>query len=446
MAAPDPLAVRLTGYIPHKPHPPQHAFLWLNCKEALYGGAAGGGKSDAMLMAALQYVDVPGYAAILFRRTFADLRLPGALMARSHEWLAETDARWDGVEHAWRFPSGATLAFGYLDSERDKYRYQSAEFQFVGFDELTQFRQEDYEYLFSRLRKPSEGPLSRVPLRMRAASNPGGSGHRWVKERFRPGQPAETPDRVFIPAKLPDNPSVDQAAYESQLAELDPQTRAQLRDGDWDAREPGLWVYDSHGIEAAARLGDQYDLMRTAGALPPPASYSIQLGIDWGIGTTHALLVWQLAGGGLYLPPGELVSHRGEPGDLTRRMLEHAAAYEHPLDEARYDSAGAQQMATFAAIAPEQVGIYAVNFSKRKDRTIGYLRELFHRTGEGKATRVIAISPTNTVLIDQLRGLKQTEDGKVVKGDDHGPDALIAAAAPVAAAFPDTLTAVGTHS
>jgi hypothetical protein len=74
------------------------------------------------------------------------------------------------------FPSGATLAFGYLETDADTYRYQSAEFQLIGFDELTEFTEAQYTYLFSRLRRPSEGPLAEVPLRMCAASNPGGIG------------------------------------------------------------------------------------------------------------------------------------------------------------------------------------------------------------------------------------------------------------------------------
>ena len=71
--------------------------------EAFYGGAAGGGKSIALLMAALQYVDVPGYAAIIFRRSYADLSLPGALMDRAHEWLGSTDAVWHEQIKTWVF-------------------------------------------------------------------------------------------------------------------------------------------------------------------------------------------------------------------------------------------------------------------------------------------------------------------------------------------------------
>lgn len=191
------------------------------------------------------------------------------------------------------------------------------------------------------------------------------------------------------------------------------------------------------GIDAAARLGADYDRLRASGDLAPPADGGLVLGIDWGMGTTAAYVGWPLAGGGLYVPPSELVEHRGEPADLTRRMLDMAAQYDFPLVEARYDAAGAQQMATFATVAPTSVDIYRVDFNKRKRRTIGFLRQLFARTAEGKTTRVIAISPANTVLLQQLRDLRLNDKGDVVKENDHAPDALVAMAWPVAAEFPD---------
>jgi len=185
-------------------------------------------------MAALQFIEVPGYASILFRRTYADLSLPGALMDRANEWLRGTGAKWSDKEKTWHFPSGATLTFGYLDTANDRFRYQSSEFQFIGFDELTQFPEADYRFLFSRLRRLSS---SRVPLRMRAASNPGGQGHDWVRQRFLvEGHEA---GRVFVPARLDDNPHLDRQQYIASLSELDPITRAQLLTGDWDVRQGG---------------------------------------------------------------------------------------------------------------------------------------------------------------------------------------------------------------
>lgn len=198
--------------------------------EGLYGGAAGGGKSSALLMAAAQFVEQSPYAALILRRTYKDLALPGALMDRSQEWWGGSDAHWDAKDHTWRFPSGATITFGYLEAEQDKYRYQSSEFQFIGFDELTQFSETQYLYLFSRLRK---GSASDIPLRMRSASNPGGVGHIWVKTRFVSGA-ATSPDRFFIRALLPDNPFTNQEEYERNLDMLDPMTRDQLKKGDWD--------------------------------------------------------------------------------------------------------------------------------------------------------------------------------------------------------------------
>lgn len=185
-------------------------------------------------MAALMYVDVPRYSAILFRRTYADLALPGALMDRAREWLSGTAAKWNDTNKTWTFPSGATLTFGYLENASDRFRYQGAEFQFVAFDEIVQHQEANYEYLFSRLRR-LQG--SDVPIRMRSASNPGGIGHDWVKARFVRGGAAS--GRPYIPSRIEDNPHLDQVQYLQSLERLDHVTRRQLRDGDWDISAAG---------------------------------------------------------------------------------------------------------------------------------------------------------------------------------------------------------------
>ncbi len=242
-AAAQPLASRLS---PHKPSAKQQLFLDLNSLEAFYGGAAGGGKSEALLMAALQFVDVPGYAALILRKDTQRLQLAGGLIPRSHEWLHDK-AVWNGGRKQWRFPSGATLSFGYLAHPLDKYRYGSSEFQFIAFDELTEFAEEDYLFLFSRLRRVNDLD---VPLRMRSASNPGGIGHVWVKERFVGQETREeskvrnqesASDRVFIPALIADNPGLNQQEYCRSLAHLPAVLRERLMNGDWSVQEEGLF-------------------------------------------------------------------------------------------------------------------------------------------------------------------------------------------------------------
>ncbi len=261
-------------YIPHGPHPKQAEFLAVQTLEALYGGAAGGGKSDALLMAALQFVHIPGYSALLLRRTFADLAKPDALIPRSKEWLKETDAKWNDQQKQWTFPSGATLSFGYLEHEDDKYHYQGAAYQFIGWDELTQFTETQYTYLFSRCRRPSDlspnADLATVPLRIRSASNPGGVGHDWVKQRFSIDHSGgHDANRPFVPARLEDNPSLDAVTYEVSLSALDVVTRSQLRYGDWDIGATGnvfnrnWWRFYDELPEGQSVAG--YSIVDTAG-------------------------------------------------------------------------------------------------------------------------------------------------------------------------------------
>lgn len=225
---------RLSRYIPHHPTPRQAAFLLVQAREAFYGGAAGGGKSDALMMAALQYVDVPGYAALLVRETFQMLAQPGGLISRSHEWLDATDAIWNGADHQWRFPSGATLTFRHLNDAGAERNFQGAEYHFIGVDEVTDLTEFEYRFLFSRLRRLHD---SDIPLRMRAASNPYGPGLEWCNRRFVLG--AGRRGRIFIPARLEDNPHLDQESYEESLRELGPVVYEQLRHGDWSVRQEG---------------------------------------------------------------------------------------------------------------------------------------------------------------------------------------------------------------
>lgn len=280
----DYLEPRPAPHCPESPSLTQKVFLRTYSLEALFGGAAGGGKSSALLMSALQYVDVPSYSAILFRRTYADLALPGALMDRFLMWIGQTDdVRWNANSYTATFPSGARITFGYLNNAQDYLRYKGAEFQFIGMDEVTEIREADYRYMFSRLRRPASGPLSKVPLRMRCASNPAPN---WVRQRFIVEGKSE--NRVFVPSFLADNPGIDAESYRQSLQALDPIERRRLEEGDWWATTLGslfdresVVIIDSNEIpqlSAQTRAMRFWDLAATepSNVTPDP---------DWTVGT-----------------------------------------------------------------------------------------------------------------------------------------------------------------
>lgn len=226
--------LKLNKYIPRKPTIKQTALMLLNeFKEVFFGGAAGGAKSEGLLMAGAQYLTEPNYDAVVFRRTYAELSKPGALLDRSHDWWYGTDAHWDGTKKQWRFPSGATFNFDYLDHENDKRKQKSAEYNFIAFDELSEFPESFYTFMFSRLRK---GANCFIPSRIRSASNPGGIGHEWVKRRF---ITARAPGVFFLPSYLSDNPFLNYDDYVDSLKNLDPVNYERLLHGDWDIAETG---------------------------------------------------------------------------------------------------------------------------------------------------------------------------------------------------------------
>lgn len=255
----------------------QAAFLLLDHREALYGGAAGGGKSDAILASALQYADVPGYAALILRRTFPELTGAGGLLARSHEWLAQTDAQWVGDMRTWRFPSGATLRFGHVESEDDRFKYDGQEYAYIGFDELTSFAETQYDWIgFSRARRNETFRQLNIPMRTRASATPTGAGYGWVKKRFITDRAS---DVVFIPARHSDNPGVDSLDYIESLNRLPEDTRRRLLDGDWDVFEGAAFASFDERIHV----------------IPPieiPAAWTRFESMDFGTANPTCVLAW----------------------------------------------------------------------------------------------------------------------------------------------------------
>lgn len=269
-------------YIPFSPSPKQLAFCMLPHSEALYGGSAGSGKSAVLLMDALRFTDVPGYAGIIFRRSLTDLKRNGGLLDMANQWLGPylgKDLYYEPSTHMFKWYNGASLTFGYVGSATAWEHYQGGNYQFIGWDELTQHCEQDYGEMFSRLRRngcalhgdyPQENcnlcelykHVRALPLRVRSTTNPGGRGHLWVKKRFKLFKQKNSavlnpvtlkneiwlggdPKAPYMPGFFTDNPGLDHATHQENLKKInDKQREAQLLEGDWDWIASGVFQPD----------------------------------------------------------------------------------------------------------------------------------------------------------------------------------------------------------
>ncbi|MEL4859817.1 terminase family protein [Pseudoflavonifractor phocaeensis] len=276
------------------PQPKQIAFMRRGEYEGLYGGAAGGGKSDALVAEALRQVKIPHYKALILRKTFPQL---SELIDKSLALYPKAfpGAKYNASAHAWTFPSGAKIRFGSMQYAKDRVQYQGHAYDFIAFDELTHFTWDEYSYLFSRNRP--NGPGTRVY--MRSTANPGGIGHGWVKERFiTAGPPEKTiwegfsvrfPDghterrfrsRVCVRASLFDNKKLleNDPNYIDNLSLMAPAERDALLYGNWDSFEGQVfteWKNDP------ARYVDRVNTHVIA-PFKVPESWAVWRGFDWG--------------------------------------------------------------------------------------------------------------------------------------------------------------------
>lgn len=260
---------------------PQTEFLSAPEQDVLYGGSAGGGKSYAMLVDPLRYMHIKEHRALLLRKSMPELR---ELIDKSRELYpkAFAGAKFREVEKIWRFPSGASLEFGYLDRDADVYRYQGQSYTWIGIDELTQYPTEfPLQYLQSRLRTTN----NEIKCYIRCTANPGGVGGYWVKKRYLdPSPPNESfvgEDKItrkFIPARLEDNPYLAaDGKYEQMLQSLPAVQRKQLLEGNWDVAEGAAFTefdYDTHCI-------DPFEIPRT---------WERVKGIDYGYAAESAVI------------------------------------------------------------------------------------------------------------------------------------------------------------
>lgn len=266
--------------MPLIPYPRQRQFLNLNCEEALYGGAAGGGKSECLLMWLAEGIDIPGYTGLIFRRTYPQISKSNeGLLAKAARLYKPLGGRWGAQNKQWTFPSGAMIEMGHLPYEKSVEDYQGPSYHRIAFDELTQFTETQYTYLFGRIRSGVGFPIA---LGVRASSNPGGEGHVWVKNRFVTKEAMQvmrgldmkqpsprsaifwpTKTRCFVPARIADNPYINFDDYIVKLSHLPPVTRDRMAKGDWAVSEQG--VIKADWLRYFEMRGDHYRLFKGIG-------------------------------------------------------------------------------------------------------------------------------------------------------------------------------------
>jgi hypothetical protein len=352
---------------------PQAAAYETGAFETLYGGAAGGGKSD-LLLGLARYKH---RRSLLFRRTFPDAER--SLISRSLEFYGPRKY-YNATNHVWSL-NNHRVEIGHLEYDKDVYQYQGAQYDLIGFDELTQFNRFQYEYMISRARTTKKGQRVRIV----ATSNPGGEGNDWVMQRWaawldenhpNPADPGELryykrlpngdevettsddPDavsRTFIPAKLSDNPYLGEE-YRRTLNLLPEPLRSHLLNGDWQAglEDDAYQVIPKSWIKAAQ-----------ARWKPKPPGPLEQVGADISRGGDDKTVISKRHG--YWFAP--LIKHEGRTvpnGPAAAGLIVQALGRERP--RINVDVIGYGSSCYDFLIDSGLQNVYGINFAERSEK------------------------------------------------------------------------------
>ena len=397
--------------------PKQMQFIEADADEVLFGGAAGGGKSYAQLIDAFLYgLKYPGSKQLILRRTLPELDISLIRVARS--LYPASLFSYQASSHTGRLKNGSIIDFGYCATEGDVFRYQSAEYDTIRFDELTHFTEFQYLYLLSRLR--GANPFKK---QIKSATNPGGIGHSWVKRRFIDPAPhgqsfvEDGAKRIFIPARLSENRFLSEAdpGYKERLEQLPESQRKALLYGEWNIFEGqffGEFSYDIHTVEPFAI----------------PAEWRRYRTIDYGLDCLACLWIAMSPDGDVYVyrelcESNLMISEAAEKILMRTDKDERIYATLAPPDLwQRSQESGRSKALLFSE--------YGVHFTKTpNNRETGWLalKELLRTPKNGKPR--LHIFRTCTRLIQCLPELqydqKKPNDVATEPHDiTHAPDAL----------------------
>lgn len=300
----------------YEPFPRQEQFHKSSAKYRLFGGAAGPGKTKALLWEAIRQANTyPGVDTLLLRRTFPELE-SSLLSYFRRDVPRDLYLSYNDSKHVVTWPNGSKTRFGYSASENDIYQYQGAEYLFIGIDELTHFTLGQWQFLTSRNRSP----LGHAKPNMAGATNPGNVGHAWVKALWVDRRPAPGMDRPeqydpddydFIRATLDDNPIyANDAGYRKTLDALPRDLRQAMLLGEWD-------VF----------AGQYFDIFDSRRHLARPENIGLEpwwprwISVDWGFEHPSAVYWHTMRPDGAVITYREFVANH-----LSPRMLGQAIA------------------------------------------------------------------------------------------------------------------------
>jgi len=417
---------------------PQVDFLAAPEKEVLYGGAAGGGKSFAMLVDLLRYASNGNHRALLLRRTLAELT---ELVDQSRKLYPKAfpGAVFRESKNTWSFPSGATALFSYVDKDNDVTRYQGQSFTWIGVDELGQYPTPYvWNYLRSRLRTTDP----EIQTYMRASANPGGVGGWWLKKmfvdpaipnepfwatdidsgnilRYGPNHPehADEPlyQRRFIPARLTDNPFLmESGEYEAMLLSLPEVERRRLLEGDWDVADGAAFSEFDRSVHVVEPFEVPYNWPRLRAA-------------DYGYSSPSCVLWGAVDWDGNIFVYRELYD-KGYTGETLARIINALEENDPLMQISVLDGACWSKHGTGPSIAESMIRNGVRWIPADKNRIPGKIElhrrlAIDERTDEPK----LKIFSTCTNLIRTLPTIplsKTNSEDVDTKSDDHAYDAL----------------------
>lgn len=397
---------------------PQAEFFAATEYEVLYGGAAGGGKTWALVVDPLPYIGYSEFTGVIFRRTFPQLE--GSVLPTTYRIYPAAGGEYNSTSRVWKFPSGATIRLGYMQYEDSWNDYKGHNYTYQGFDELTDFVETQYEMMQAWNRSYVAG----IPAYRRSASNPGGIGHTWVKKRFplsspprKLGSPVWSElakmwwqpmssgprsvwrdagtglelTRKFIPAKVFDNVDFLRAdpQYLARLLSLSPHRRRALLDGDWD-------VFEGQFFDNFSRDG-----IHVTTSQSPHRAYTVLGSIDYGDRTALEIAFRDFEGNIVFF--SEYYSEGRNPVERALAIAQHLVDRELFSLEILCDANMGYAMANYTGMRESPLKIFQDVLSDRMAGSAPNLRLITETVSKGKGFRAMANEVFKSYLHWEMR-------------------------------------------